>query len=163
MPRMDPGAKEPRAPASGPNVRAKPFGLPFRRLEKVTRRKGGTLLSHHPKNGYSHSPPNNLVGPQAAKAKKKGNRSRPKCLACSSIQKNHFLRLFASFQIKNPNPAKNRTMRPTVSTPAKTTLSKNMTGLLNLLCCDGTKLTKHAGAIIDQDQVRPTQNAKEGK
>ena len=50
--RMDPGAKEPRAPASGPNVGAKPFGLPFRRLEKVTRRKGGTLRSRYHSNGY---------------------------------------------------------------------------------------------------------------
>ncbi|VVO68544.1 hypothetical protein PS898_01167 [Pseudomonas fluorescens] len=55
--RMDPGAKEPRAPASGPNVGAKPFGLPFRRLEKVTRRKGGTLCRHHKKNGYSPQRP----------------------------------------------------------------------------------------------------------
>jgi hypothetical protein len=52
-PRMKPGAKEPRAPASGPNVRVKPFGLPFRRLEKVTRRKGGTLSSRYRSNGYT--------------------------------------------------------------------------------------------------------------
>jgi hypothetical protein len=50
-PRMKPGAKEPRAPASGPNVRTKPFGLPFRRLEKVTRRKGGTLSGRYRSNG----------------------------------------------------------------------------------------------------------------
>ena len=30
----------------------KPFGLPFRRLEKVTRRKGGTLRSRDHSNGY---------------------------------------------------------------------------------------------------------------
>ena len=30
----------------------KPFGLPFRRLEKVTRRKGGTLSSRYRSNGY---------------------------------------------------------------------------------------------------------------
>jgi hypothetical protein len=50
---MKPGAKEPRALASGPNVRTKPFGLPLRRLEKVTRRKGGTLINHHRSNGYA--------------------------------------------------------------------------------------------------------------
>ncbi len=50
--RIDHGAKEPRALASGPNVRAKPFGLPFRRLEKVTRRKGGTLSGRYCRNGY---------------------------------------------------------------------------------------------------------------
>ena len=77
MPRMDPGAKEPRAPASGPNVRAKPFGLPFRRLEKVTRRTGGTLLSHHPKNGYSHSPPQ-PGRPTGRQGKKKGQPKSPK-------------------------------------------------------------------------------------
>ena len=78
--------------------------------------------------------------------------------------KTYFLRLFASFQIKNPNPAKNRTMSPTVRTPANTTLSKNMTvASWPLLCCDGAKLTNRAGAEIDQDQVRTTQKAKAGK
>ncbi len=37
--RINPAAKEPE-PKRGPNVRVKPFRLPFRRLEKVTRRKG---------------------------------------------------------------------------------------------------------------------------
>ena len=70
----------------------KPFGLPFRRLEKVTRRKGGTLLSHHPKNGYSHSPPNNLVGPQAAKAKKRATEVAQNALRAHYIKKD--LRFF---------------------------------------------------------------------
>jgi hypothetical protein len=52
---------------------------------------------------------------------------------------------------KNPNPAKNTNMRLTVSTPAITTLSKNMT-LLQLPCCDGIKLSKQAGENIDRDQ-----------
>ncbi len=60
--RIDPGAKEPRASASGPNVRAKTFwllwaGPAFRRLPKVTRRKGGTVISDTKKNGYSPQPP----------------------------------------------------------------------------------------------------------
>ena len=50
-PRMNPAAKEPE-PKRGPNVRVKPFWLLFRRLEKVTRRKGGTLSSRYRRNGY---------------------------------------------------------------------------------------------------------------
>jgi hypothetical protein len=37
-----------------PYAGAKPFGLPFRRLEKVTRRKGETLRSRYRSNGYTH-------------------------------------------------------------------------------------------------------------
>ena len=58
MPRMDPGAKEPE-PQRGPNVRAQTFWLLLGRLPKVTRRKGGTLLSHHPKNGSAPQKPQN--------------------------------------------------------------------------------------------------------
>jgi hypothetical protein len=54
-------------------------------------------------------------------------------------------------------------MRPTVSTPAITTLSKNMTGLLHLPCCDGAKLTNQAGEKIDRDQWHPRQGVKEGE
>ena len=39
-----------------PYAGAKPFGLPFRRLEKVTRRKGGTLISNTRSNGYAPTP-----------------------------------------------------------------------------------------------------------
>ncbi len=128
-PRIDPGAKEPRAPASGPNVRVKRFGY-FWASAKVTRRKGETLSSRYRSNGYSQNTPQ-PGRPKGRQGKKKGaTEVAPKCLACPSIQKNHFLRLCASFQIKNPNPAKNRTISPTVRTPANTTLSKNMTGLL---------------------------------
>ena len=49
---MNPAAKEPE-PRRGPNVRVKPFWLLFRRLEKVTRRKGGTLTTAHTNNGYA--------------------------------------------------------------------------------------------------------------
>ena len=63
-----------------------------------------------------------------------------------------YLRLCESLQIKNPNPAKNRIMRLTVSTPAITTLSKNMTRLLHLACCDRAKLTNQTGEKIDRDQ-----------
>ncbi len=38
----------------GPNARGKPFWLLFRRLEKVTRRKGGTLSRRYRSNGYAH-------------------------------------------------------------------------------------------------------------
>ena len=77
--------------------------------------------------------------------------------------KNYDLRLCESFQIKSPNPAKNITMRLTVSTPANTTLSKNMTGLQDLLCCDRAKLTKQAQKKIDLDQCRPRPDVNEGK
>jgi hypothetical protein len=55
--RIDPGAKEPRAPASGPHVGASLFGYFFLgrhsgRLEKVTRRKGETLSGRYRSNGY---------------------------------------------------------------------------------------------------------------
>ena len=53
--RIDPGAKEPRAPASGPNVRAKPFGS-FLASEKGTRRKGETASRNPQKNGYNPNP-----------------------------------------------------------------------------------------------------------
>ena len=56
MPRMDSGAKEPRALASGPDVGASVFGYFWLgrhsgRLSKVTRRKGGTVISHTRSNG----------------------------------------------------------------------------------------------------------------
>ncbi len=54
--RIDPAAKEPRAPASGPNVRAKRFGY-FWASAKVTRRKGGTARSNTRSNGYAPKPP----------------------------------------------------------------------------------------------------------
>ncbi|MEB2654760.1 hypothetical protein SOP89_25655, partial [Pseudomonas siliginis] len=48
--RIDPAAKEPE-PARAER-RSKPFWLLFRRLEKVTRRKGGTISSRYRSNGY---------------------------------------------------------------------------------------------------------------
>jgi hypothetical protein len=54
-------------------------------------------------------------------------------------------------------------MRPTVSTPAITTLSKNMTSLLHLPCCDRAKLTNQTEEKIDRDQCRPRQGVKKGK
>jgi hypothetical protein len=59
---------------------------------------------------------------------KKGDRSRPKCLACSlHLERLTVFPLVRVLPDKNPNPAKNTNMRLTVSTPAITTLSKNMT------------------------------------
>ncbi|MBT2342208.1 hypothetical protein J7E36_24090, partial [Pseudomonas fluorescens] len=65
---------------------------------------------------------------------KKGRPKSPKmpCVLVVAGKTYGFLRLWASFQMNNPNPAKNTNMRPTVNTPANTTLSKNMTGLLVL-------------------------------
>ena len=40
-----------------PYAGAKPFGLPFRRLEKVTRRKGETASGSTRTNGYASKPP----------------------------------------------------------------------------------------------------------
>ncbi|WLH15592.1 hypothetical protein PSH58_22150 [Pseudomonas hefeiensis] len=67
-------------------------------------------------------------------AQKKGRPKSPKmpCVLVVAGKTYGFLRLCASFQMNNPKPAKNTTMRPTVNTPANTTLSKNMTGLLIL-------------------------------
>ena len=45
------------------------------------------------------------------------------------------LRLFESFQMKMPRPAKKATINPTVTTPAITTLSKNM-------------LASHSSAVV---------------
>ncbi|BBP71758.1 hypothetical protein PHLH6_37620 [Pseudomonas sp. Seg1] len=59
---MNPGAKEPE-PQRGPYVRVKPFWLLFRRLEKVTRRKGGTLISHTHSNGSTNNHPPNKKAP----------------------------------------------------------------------------------------------------
>ena len=167
MPRMNPERRNPEPQRAGRTSGQSLFGYFFagpapRRLEKVTRRKGGTLTRHHPKNG-STPKPQEPGRPTGRQGKKKGQPKSPKMPCVLINPEESLLALIRVLPDKNSNPAKNRTMRPTVSTPAKTTLSKNMTGLLNLLCCDGAKLTKHAGAIIDQDQVRPTQNAKEGK
>jgi len=51
-PRMNPVTKEPE-PRRGPNAGAKPFGLPFRRLEKVTRCKSETARRSTRSNGYT--------------------------------------------------------------------------------------------------------------
>ncbi len=68
--RIDPAAKEPRAPASGPNVRAKTFWFLLGRLPKGTRRKGETAIRNTPKNGYTPTPPKHgrPKGRQAPKA-----------------------------------------------------------------------------------------------
>ena len=50
----------------------------------------------------------------------------------------------------------------TVSTPANTTLSINMTGLLHLPCCDRAKLIEKADGKIDEDQCRPQRGVKKG-
>ncbi len=55
-PRMDPGTKEPRAPASGPNVGAQTFGS-FGAFAKGTRCKSETASRNTQKNGYSPQPP----------------------------------------------------------------------------------------------------------
>jgi hypothetical protein len=54
-------------------------------------------------------------------------------------------------------------MRPTVSTPAITTLSRNMLALLQLPCCDGAKVTNRAEEKIDRDQYRPRRGVKKGE
>ena len=54
--RMDPGTKEPRAPASGPNVGAQTFGS-FGTFAKGTRCKSETASRNTKKNGYSPQPP----------------------------------------------------------------------------------------------------------
>ncbi|AMT90319.1 hypothetical protein AYO71_23245 [Pseudomonas koreensis] len=70
--RIGPVTKVPRAPASGPYAGAKPFGLPFWRLKKVTRCKSETASRSTEKTDI-HPKPKSLVGPEAAKAAKKQN------------------------------------------------------------------------------------------
>ncbi|WP_323170819.1 hypothetical protein, partial [Pseudomonas atacamensis] len=48
----------------------KPFRLPFRRLEKVTRRKGETASRNTTKKRISTQTNQSLVGPKAAKPQK---------------------------------------------------------------------------------------------
>ena len=55
-PRIDPGAKEPRALASGPNVGAQTFGS-FGAFAKGTRCKSETVSRSNRRNGYSPSQP----------------------------------------------------------------------------------------------------------
>ncbi|WP_235374502.1 hypothetical protein, partial [Pseudomonas fluorescens] len=55
-------AKEPE-PARAER-RSKPFGLPFWRLKKVTRRKGGTLSSLYRSNGYVLGQPEQIIARQ---------------------------------------------------------------------------------------------------
>jgi len=52
-PRSNAGTREPDE--GGPDIGAGPFWLLFRLLEKVTRRKGGTNVSHIRDNGYTHN------------------------------------------------------------------------------------------------------------
>ncbi len=68
--RIGPVTKVPRAPASGPYAGAKPFGLPFWRLKKVTRCKSETASGSTCSNGYApriQEP----VGPKAAETTNK--------------------------------------------------------------------------------------------
>jgi hypothetical protein len=72
---MKPGAKEPRAPASGPNVGAQTFAS-FGAFAKGSRRQGETASRNTQKNGYTQKTPKNLVGPKAAKSQPAGKRIR---------------------------------------------------------------------------------------
>jgi len=68
---MNAGAKEPRAPARGRTLGARPLvplgwaGTPA--FAKGTRRKGETIGGRYRSNGYVHQKTQNLVGPKAAK------------------------------------------------------------------------------------------------
>ena len=62
------------------------------------------------------------------------------------------LRLFESFQMKMPRPAKKATINPTVTTPAITTLSKNMLASIRVPLSDGAKLTNLRAGKIDRCQ-----------
>jgi len=86
------------SPGEGPDVRGEPFFAYFFLAfeKKVSRRKGETISGRYRRNGYvhhaetgrlsgrlrkqahSHSPPHYQIA-----GEKKGNRSCPKCLACS--------------------------------------------------------------------------------
>jgi hypothetical protein len=89
-------------------------------LEKVTRRKGGTLSRHNPKNGYTHKTTQSLVGPKAAKTqKKRGNRSRPKMPCVLINPEESLLALIRILPDKKSKPCKKQNHQPYSQDPGK--------------------------------------------
>jgi hypothetical protein len=88
-------------------------------LEKVTRRKGETASRNTRKNGYSHKTTQSLVGPQAAKAKKRGNRSRPKMPCVLITPEESLLALIRVLPDKKSKPCKKQNHQPYSQDPGK--------------------------------------------
>ena len=86
-----------------PYAGAKPFGLPFRRLEKVTRCKSETASSRYRSNGYAHK----------SKPKKKARSSRITPFSCAAVYQ-----LPSALDANQNNPADNATVAGKVSTHA---------------------------------------------
>ena len=107
--RIDPVTKVPRAPASGPYAGAKPFGLPFRRLEKVTRCKSETASGSTRSNGYAPNPIPNPI-PQT---QKKARSSRIAPFSCAAIYQ-----LPSAFDASQNKPADSATVAGKVNTHA---------------------------------------------
>ena len=118
--RIDPGAKEPRAPASGPNVRAKTFWFLLGRLPKGTRRKGETASRNTQKNGYSPKTPKAWSAQRPPRPKKNPTTENQcgakKLVGCG--QPKELCQNPSSAQIKcNPEPPAQNS-KATNSTPA---------------------------------------------
>ena len=92
-----------------PYAGAKPFGLPFRRLEKVTRCKSETASSHHRSNGYAPNP-NPNPNPRTKK------KARSQRIAPSSYTA--IYQLPKAFEANQNNPADNATVAGKVNTQA---------------------------------------------
>ncbi|MCO7629762.1 hypothetical protein NJC08_25370, partial [Pseudomonas fluorescens] len=130
-PRMNPAAKEPE-PKRGPNVRVKPFGLPFRRLEKVTRRKGETLGGHYRSNGYSQSTPKVWSAQRPPRHKKKGQPKSPQnALRAHQTRKDLLLAFIRILPDKKSKPCKKQNHETYGQNPGKHhVIEKHDCGLL---------------------------------
>jgi hypothetical protein len=99
-----------------PYAGAKPFGLPFRRLEKVTRCKSETASGNTRSNGYAPNPiqsnpiPNQKPNPPNTK---KARSSRIAPFSCAAIYQ-----LPSAFEASQNNPADSATVAGRVNTHA---------------------------------------------
>ncbi len=87
-----------------PYAGAKPFGLPFRRLEKVTRCKSETASGNTRSNGYAHKPNPN---------QKKGAIPKNRAFLVSAIDQ-----LPSAFEASQNKPADSATVAGKVNTQA---------------------------------------------
>ncbi|MBV4488862.1 hypothetical protein HU727_025040 [Pseudomonas sp. SWRI153] len=85
----------------------------------MTRRKGETASRSAEKNGYTPQTTQSQVGPQAAKAKKKGNRSRPKMPCVLINPKESLLALIRILPDKKPKPCKKQNHEAYSQNPGK--------------------------------------------
>ena len=129
-PRMNPVAKEPE-PKRGPNVRVKPFGLPFRRLEKVTRRKGGTVISNTRRNGSTPRTPRTWSAQRPPRQKKRATEVAQNALRAHQTLKDLLLALMRVLPDKKSKPCKKQNHETYGQNPGKHhVIEKHDCGLL---------------------------------